>query len=49
MKKENYQREGSYNKSKGELLGKIKFMLKDGPRYISIHEVSKKNKKNKKK
>ncbi|ORX76636.1 RNI-like protein [Anaeromyces robustus] len=35
---ENYQREGSYNKGKGELLGKIKFMLKDGPRYISIHE-----------
>jgi len=39
-KSENYQREGSYNKGKGELLGKIKFMLKDGPRYISIHEVS---------
>jgi len=39
-KKENYQREGStYSKgNKGELLGKIKFMLKDGPRYISIHE-----------
>jgi hypothetical protein len=37
-KSENYQREGSYNKGKGELLGKIKFMLKDGPRYISIHE-----------
>jgi len=36
------QREGSTynssNKNKGELLGKIKFMLKDGPRYISIHE-----------
>jgi len=37
-KKDNFQREGSYNKGKGELLGKIKFMLKDGPRYISIHE-----------
>jgi len=37
-KNENHQREGNYNKGKGELLGKIKFMLKDGPRYISIHE-----------
>jgi len=36
-KNENFPREGGH-KNKGELLGKIKFMLKDGPRYISIHE-----------
>jgi len=38
-KSESHQRESNYSKGgKGELLGKIKFMLKDGPRYISIHE-----------
>lgn len=37
---ENYPHNDVYVKGKGELLGKIKFMLNDsdGPKYISIHE-----------